>query len=248
MKRHLVVLLLFCLLAPVSHAQIWKRKRYEFTFGLGPSQFFGDVGGYSNGKNFLGLRDLSFSQSRYNLNVDLRYRVTQLFSTRLSLTYANLHASDARGSNIDRDYDAVTTIFEPALLGEYYFVKHKRERSFLLVWRGQGTFGDVLRAFDFYAFSGIGGLYYNVNPNATLKAKGGDLSGFTGVVPLGLGGSFIYTPNINFGVELGGRYALSDKIDGYTSQYSRFNDVYYFLNFTITYKLKVGPRGLPSFR
>ena len=60
--------------------------------------------------------------------------------------------------------------------------------------------------------------------------------------------TLIYSPNINFGIELAGRYSFSDYLDGYTSQYSSSNDVYYFLNFTITYKLKTGPKGLPSFR
>ncbi len=60
--------------------------------------------------------------------------------------------------------------------------------------------------------------------------------------------TLVYSPNFNFGLELGGRYAFTDYLDGYTSQFSKANDVYYFLNFTITYKLKTGPHGLPSFR
>ncbi|MBE3095445.1 MAG: hypothetical protein IMZ52_10475 [Actinobacteria bacterium] len=32
----------------------------------------------------------------------------------------------------------------------------------------------------------------------------------------------------DFGVELGGRYSFSDNLDGYTSQYSSSNGVYYF--------------------
>ena len=65
---------------------------------------------------------------------------------------------------------------------------------------------------------------------------------------LGLGSTMIYSPNFNFGVELTGRYTFSDNLDGYTSQYSSSNDVYYFFNFTITYKMKNGAKGWPSFR
>ena len=68
------------------------------------------------------------------------------------------------------------------------------------------------------------------------------------MIPVGIGTTLVYSPNYNFGVEFGGRYSFSDNLDGYTSQYSSSNDVYYFLNFTITYKLKTGPNGLPSFR
>ena len=85
--------------------------------------------------------------------------------------------------------------------------------------------------------------------NDYLNSKNQKSSGFTGVVPAGIGATLIYTPNLNFGVELGGRYTLTDYIDGYHSeQYSKANDVYYLLNFTVTYKLKTSPKGLPSFR
>ncbi len=63
------------------------------------------------------------------------------------------------------------------------------------------------------------------------------------VIPVGLGSTLVYSPNFNFGVELAGRYSFSDNLDGYTSQYSSANDVYYFFNFTITYKLKTGAKG-----
>ena len=72
--------------------------------------------------------------------------------------------------------------------------------------------------------------------------------GFTCVVPVGVGGSLAFNSNFSFGLELSGRYSFSDNLDGYTSQFSSSNDVYYFLNFTITYKMKNGPKGLPSFR
>ena len=73
-------------------------------------------------------------------------------------------------------------------------------------------------------------------------------SGLAPVIPAGLGATLIYTPNLNFGLELGGRYVFSDYIDGYHSQFSKANDVYYLMNVNITYKLKSGARGLPTLR
>lgn len=72
-------------------------------------------------------------------------------------------------------------------------------------------------------------------------------SGFTGVVPLGVGVSMIYSGNINFGIELGGRFTFSDNLDGYTSARSKANDIYHLLNFTFTYKINTGKNGLSSF-
>jgi hypothetical protein len=228
-------------------------KRYEAVAGIGPTFFFGDVGGFSKTKNILGFRDMSIKQTRFDLNFNLKYRITQEFNARLSLAYGFLHATDARGSNESRGYEASISIFEPTIIGEYYFIKNKSEGSYLFTKGRNGNGSGLLRSLDFYVFAGIGGLNYNIRPNDKLKATqvitGTESGGFTGVVPIGLGTTLVYSPDFNFGVELGGRYSFSDNLDGYHSpQYSSSNDVYYFFNFTITYKLKTGSNGLPSFR
>jgi hypothetical protein len=249
MKRSIIIILLLCILVPYSEAQIWKMKKYEFITGIGTSQFFGDIGGFSRNKNVVGLRDVSIPQTRFDLNLNLKYRLTQNFNARLSLTFGFLHASDQRGSNESRGFEASISIFEPALIGEYYFIKNKSESSYLFTKGREGdTGGGLLKSLDFYVFSGIGGVNYAIKGNKKLVDYGLDPSGFAAIIPVGLGTTLVYSPNFNFGVELGGRYSFSDNLDGYTSQYSSSNDVYYFLNFTITYKLKTAANGLPSFR
>jgi hypothetical protein len=248
-----LICLVYSMTESQSMGQLWKMRRYETSAGFGPTQFFGDIGGFSKTKNILGLRDLSFLQTRFDLNVNFKYRITQDINVRLSTTFGYLHASDGRGSNEGRGYETAISFFEPALLGEYYFIKNKAENSYLFgKGRGKSGIGGLFGSLDFYVFTGIGGLSYSGNPNDKLKAKqlleGFEPAGFTVVVPVGLGTTLVYSPDFNFGVELGGRYSFSDNLDGYTSQYSRSNDVYYFLNFTVTYKLKTGATGLPSFR
>jgi len=164
------------------------------------------------------------------------------------MTYALMHATDERGSNEKRLYEASMSFLEPALLGEYYFIKNMAESNYLFVKGKRSFIKELLTSLDFYAFTGVGGLSYKVKGNDALIAKGLQTGGFTTVIPAGLGATLIFSPNLNFGVEVGGRYAFSDYLDGYTSQYSKANDVYYFFNATITYKLKTGPHGLPSFR
>jgi hypothetical protein len=223
-------------------------KRWEAVGGLGPSFFFGDIGGFTRTKNILGLRDMSFMQTRFDINGSLKYRITRDLNLRLSMTYGMFHATDIRGSNENRNFEASTSIFEPAIIGEYSFIKNYAENSYLFLKQKQGFVKNLLRSLDFYAFAGFGGLSYSVKGNAALVAHGMTNSGFTAVIPAGLGTTLIFSPNLNFGLEFGGRYAFTDFLDGYTSQYSRANDVYYFLNFTVTYKLKSGPHGLPSLR
>ena len=106
MKRFILVILFICILVPFTKAQIWELKRFELVAGLGPSQFFGDIGGFSRNKNIIGLRDLNITQTRFDANVNLRYRFNQNISARFSLTYGLFHASDLRGSNEERGFKA----------------------------------------------------------------------------------------------------------------------------------------------
>lgn len=249
MKRSVLIVFLFCLIYTTTEGQtLWKMRRYEASAGFGPTQFFGDIGGFSKTENILGIRDLSFLQTRFDLNVNFKYRITQDLNLRLSGTFGFLHASDARGSNEDRGFEAAISVFEPALIGEYYFIKNKAENSYLFSQGKRRGIGGFFSSLDFYAFTGLGGLAYTIKGNDKLIAHGLDPGGFTAVIPVGVGTTLVYSPDFNFGVEIGGRYSLSDNLDGYTSQYSSSNDVYYFFNFVVTYKLKTGANGLPSFR
>jgi hypothetical protein len=248
MKRFFLATLLFCLIVSYADAQIWKLKRYEAVVGIGPSFFFGDIGGYSQTKNILGLKDLTIHQVRYNFDANFKYRITQTFNVRLSLATGSLHATDVRGSNENRNFEASTLFIEPALLGEFYFIKNKAENSYLFTKGKSGLIG-LIKSLDFYVFTGIGGIGYSVRGNSKFESAGVTQGSFAAVIPVGIGGTLIYSPNFNFGFEIGGRYSFSDYLDGYSPpQYSLSNDVYYFFNFTITYKLKSGANGLPSFR
>jgi hypothetical protein len=162
-----------------------------------------------------------------------------------------LHATDVRGSNEDRRYESVTSLFEPALIGEYYFVRNRERNSFLFqTYRGRtrNRLKDFFRSIDVYALAGIGGAGFYVNPNDALAARDMPTSGFTGIIPVGLGAKLAFDPNILFGVELIGRYAFSDYLDGYTSQWSVRNDVYHTFSVTFNYRIRTARNGLPAFR
>jgi len=253
MKRSLFVVVILCFTVQLSDAQLWKLRRWEAQLGIGPSFAFPDIGGYTHGENFLGLKDLSYRQTRFDINGNLRYRIGRTCNLRVSMTYAMLHAIDERGSNENRGYEAVTNLFEPALLGEYYFIKNKYESSYLFL-KGKSLWA-LLSSLDFFAFAGVGGASFSVNPNDALAQRGiiqpgsTDFNGFAVVIPAGIGATLVYNPNLNFGVEFGGRWANTDFVDGFDPPVvSKVNDKYYFLNFTVSYKLKTNSKGLPSFR
>lgn len=247
MKRFIILFLIFILAVPLAHSQLWKMRRWEASVGAGPSFFFGDVGGFSQTKNILGFRDLTYLQTRFDINGNVKYRITRTVNARVSMSYALFHATDIRGSNEVRVLESTTSAFEPAILGEYYFLKNYAENSYLFLRRKSGFIKHLLNSIDLYGFTGFGAISYNVKPNEALLERNMRTSGFAAVIPAGIGGTLIFSPDLNFGVELGGRYAFTDYIDGYTSQFSKANDVYYFLNLTVTYKLRTGPNGLPRF-
>jgi hypothetical protein len=247
MRKILITVLLFSFIPVTTNAQLWKLRRYEASAGLGTTQIFGDIGGFSKGDNLLGLKDISFRHTRFNINTSFKYRILSDVSVRLNLAYGFFHSTDVRGSNIDRDFESRTRLFEPSLTGEYYIIKNKAENSFLMTKGADNPSMSLLSLFDLYVFAGIGGLSYHVKPNDNLAPHVTKTDGFTLVIPAGVGADLNYTSMFNVGVELGGRYTFSDNIDGYSSIYSESNDVYYFLNFKFTYKIKTGENGLPSF-
>ena len=247
MKKLLIIFTLLVFLTSLSDAQLWQARRIEVSGGIGATQFFGDIGGYSNDKNILGIKDFTFKQTRFNINGSLRYRITEDISIRANLVFGMFHSTDARGSNIKRGFESNTIFAEPSIIGEYYFIKNKGENSYVFLQGKNTVLYSIFQSLDFYVFTGIGGLAYKVTPNSVLAPFATKTSGFTGVVPLGLGVSMIYNSKINLGLEVGGRFTFSDNLEGFSSAQSRANDIYHLFNFNITYKINTGKNGMPVF-
>ncbi len=247
MKRVFLLLFLFILLYPVASGQLWKLRRYEIFGGIGTAQIFGDIGGFTIGENALGFKDLMITQTRFNIKAGMRYRVFEKVGISIDLDYGYMHASDIKGSNIARGFEATTSLFEPIFKGEYYFLKNDAESSYRFI-KGDQIISSVLARLDGYVYAGLGPVFYKVKPNDALAERDLKTSGVALTIPVGLGINYVFSPNSMIGFDFGLRYTTSDYIDGYTSQYSRRNDVYYFMTFVYTYKLKTSERGLPTFR
>lgn len=247
MKRVFLLLLLFIFLYPVANAQLWKLRRYEIYGGIGAAQVFGDIGGFSLGENSLGFKDILIQQTRFNLKAGMRYRIEERIGITFDINFGVMHASDVKGSNETRDYASSITLFEPLVKGEYYFLKNNAESSYRFI-KGDKIITSVLAKLDGYIYTGLAPAFYNAKPNDALDQRDIKNSGVALAVPVGLGLNYLIRPNSMIGLDFGLRYTTSDYIDGYTSQYSTHNDVYYFITFVYTHKLKTSERGLPTFR
>ena len=251
MKRLILLVMLVILAVPFTEAQLWKSKRYEATGSLGTSHFYGDVGGFTRGENVLGLKDITLKQTRFNVSGSFRYFILDEVAVRVSMTYLMLRATDARGSNEGRGYESVASVFEPALIGEYYILRNRERNSYsfqTFQGRARNHLKDFFKSVDLYALTGVGGASYSARVNEALAARGIKNKGFTAVIPLGIGAKVTFDPNILFGIEWCGRYGFSDYLDGYTSDYSARNDVYHTFSITFNYRIRTARNGLPQFR
>jgi len=239
MKKVLIAIFTLFYMVTAVNAQLWKSRRYEVVAGPGTTHFYGDIGGFSQGENILGIKDFSFRQTRFNISAGFKYRILEDVSVRANFAFGTFHSTDKGGVNETRGLESKTLFFEPALLVEYYFIKNKLENSYLSLTGRRKPFQTFFSSLDFYAFTGFGGLAYKVTPNEILAPTTTETTGFTPVLPVGVGLNYFFSGYINFGIELGARFTFSDNVDGYTSSYSKSDDIYHFLNFTCTYKLNL---------
>ncbi len=72
--RKIIILILAVLMLPVmSQAQKWKRQRVEYSFGVGATNFLGDLGG-RNQQGTDGLMDFEIKATRYAAGFGYRYQ------------------------------------------------------------------------------------------------------------------------------------------------------------------------------
>lgn len=233
----LLILLVFFTFSDVF-SQRWRSSPYEAILGFGSSNFFGDIGGTADDNNWLGLKDLRLRNTRPSVHAGFRYFLPENFAVRGNLSVSMLGDTDVGSKNEPRGLAFTTLIIEPMVLGEYFFVRDLSLGGPRVNRRG------LLRnyaTFSAYVFTGVGGVVYFVSPNEKLRQVQelrGIEHGFISVVfPLGAGIKMGIANNFDIGLEVGGRYSLTDYLEGYTSQFSKANDIYYLSHINVIYRI-----------
>jgi hypothetical protein len=241
--RRLTLLFLFNLLIISGFSQSWKYQRYEVWGGVSVFQYYGDIGGSATKNNWLGLKDISLKSNRPGINFGGIYRLNEKVYFYGSNAFGFFAQTDKGSVNSSRNF-AFTTIADELTVQVAYFIIAENKNYTYTNIDLRGGFKNIKRILSVYTFTGAGGLFYKVVPKESLigSPRFDGSNSITLTVPVGLGVKLAYTQNMSIVAEIGARLTLTDKLDGFTSQYSKHNDFYYIMNFKAVYRLSAGKR------
>jgi hypothetical protein len=193
-------MLIVLLLPEVSEAQKWKRQRVEYSLGFGATNFLGDLGGRDQvGTNF--VQDFELKATRYAASLGYRYQLGKDWYLKGNLIYAKVSGADnltEQPARSQRQLNFKSNIVELSAQLEYMLIKQKTGH----LYRLRGVRGKSWFRFEVYLLAGIGGIWYDPQGDkngewyrlAPLNTEGqglpggpDDYSGFTAVVPYGIG-------------------------------------------------------------
>jgi len=200
-----------------SVAQFHKKKGplLEVNWGVGATPVIADIGTFSLGPS---------------LTAGFRYCMGDHMTLKLSVHSAIFLGDDLDTENEDRGLDYMTIMAEPSVQFEYFFFKEKKGSN----RHGKMTTKPKVRP---YIFVGGGGVYFKP------QVDGDDLSDVTtdykkfSIALLG-GAGFLhhFQPHWLWGVELSGRYLMTDYLDGFSPESSKSSDMYGFASINLVYR------------
>ena len=189
MKRLIILLVIFLFIADFTSAQIkkstrWKRFRYELIYGIGASNFLGELGGANDiGTNY--YKDLEISMTQPALSIGMRYRIHENKSVQVALTYGILKGDDKLTNETfrsNRNLHFRSTIIELSSQFEYSILSERLGHKYDLR-KVKGLLGYKLNT---YFFLGVAGFYFN--PQAKWEKEDGGDGNWHALQPLGTEG------------------------------------------------------------
>ncbi len=235
----------------MSHAQNWNQKKYEFYYGIGMSNFMGDIAAPTDPNKVAWMH--FFNTMGPVVNTGLRYNLQDRHFIRGSLFLGQLYAEDPLNDPKYhyRGYKMSSFFTELSVKYEFLILKEKSRST---VYRQLGE--SKLKNFSFptYLFIGFGGTF-NVGTLSNLSGTSTTKESFTNiapVVPIGFGMKFRASRNTYLNIEAGIRIAFSDGIDNAVgtpeNHFGEYWDQYQFFSFNIIHKLKSNQKGFPKFK
>jgi hypothetical protein len=259
MNLRKIIILIFSIFFLISggYSQKWKLRRYEAVVGIGTAHYFGDIGGTPDKNNLFGIKDIELFNTRPSFYVAARYKIRQNMAVKANFVYGFLKGDDDKGRNIERNAAFSTMIFEPSAQFEFSIISEEQRYRTNAMFNKRGMINNYSH-YNLYVFAGVGGVFGWVTPKRHLvdidEIYGINKSPAGFAFPLGLGFKYVLSSNLSIGAEFGGRLTTTDWLDGYApnkiytgTHYSHANDIYYFADFNVIYRIKTSRRGLPIF-
>ncbi len=252
--KKIIYLSVLLLISTFAFSQRWKTERSTIVFGLGTSNFMGDLGGGAkDAAHFLGARDIDPSTTRPTVQLSYKYRATQAISLKTGVTYALLSGKDNTSQSdgrYNRNLSFRTNTWELYGQFEYAVLVEKESPRY--------SFSSLrsIRNLSVYLFGGLGVFYYNpktkydgkwiaLRPLRT-EGQGVVLSdgvdfyfGKDGVertlpqeyksyaftIPLGIGFKYNLTREWAVGLEISNRYTTTDYLDDASGFYFNYAEM-----------------------
>ncbi|MFH2095925.1 MAG: hypothetical protein ABIJ16_09490, partial [Bacteroidota bacterium] len=154
-----IVIVIFVDLASAQRSARWRRMRYEVIYGVGATNFLGELGGANReGTNF--LRDFEIVQTRPLISIGMRYKLQEDLAVKVAFSSGLLSGNDATTSEFfrsNRNLHFRSWLIEMGSQLEYSVIREKIGHRYNLR-RVRGISGFKTNT---YFFVGIGGFYNN---------------------------------------------------------------------------------------
>lgn len=138
----------------------WQTYRHEIEFGIGASNYNGELGGNDGEAKQYSLKDTEISQTKLGFSLGYRYNFGRYVAVRPQLFYGKVSGSDTKTKNPQRNYRNLaftSSIFEFAVLGEFHILRSSRGQRYYR----RGVIGSKGNRFAASVHLGAGFFYYN---------------------------------------------------------------------------------------
>lgn len=217
----------------------WEDHRHQIEFGLGVSNFLGDLGG-KDGIGTNDLKDLEPSEYNFGGFIGHKYALREKFFLRTNFSFAQVSGNDELTEEAfrnNRNLHFKSNVFELSLMAEFelplnFRKGHVHDIKGVRGWRNGGS--------SIFIFGGIGGFYFNPKAQLdgtwyelhALRTEGQGLPGgpeeYRRVAlsfPVGLAITKRLAPQFSMGLELTYRYTTTDYMDDVSSRYYNPYDI-----------------------
>ncbi len=230
--RSVLLIFIFLCFGVGATAQAWKPVRNEFSFGVGASNFLGDLGG-ARGIGTHGIKDLKIQMTRPTLVGGYKCMLNPYFSVKTTIIWSLLSGNDAVTKNEvrnNRNLSFRSNLGEISSYIEYYPNADKVYPRYKI----NGIRGNRAFSLTPYFYTGIGVAFFNPKTLyngdwVALQPLGTEGQGLAGrpdkyrrvtiTFPVGAGVKYQIDKQLAVSFELSLRYTLSDYIDDVSTSY-----------------------------